>query len=182
MGLFFGALAAVAVLLVTHPLRDNLSSAFHEGPLLVETVLLVMGAALIAATTVSLGFPGRSSQRSLAYLSGSAVAVLLAYLLFSRFSEGAPAPEPDGKCSEIVLGLSIIPSFLGFWLTRKLVPVHPRLSAACIGLFAVLLSAASLAYVCPNDHRAHLLIWHLGLPALILSVLLLPLGSRLLRW
>lgn len=182
MGLFFGALAAVAVFLMIHPLRDNLSSSIHGGPLVIETVLLVLSAALISAAAVSLGFPGRSSQRPLVVLGASAVAVLLGYLLFSNFSEGIIPPEPEHVCGEIVLGLSLLPSLLGVWLTRKLVPVHPRLSAVCIGLFSVLLAAASLAYVCPNDHRSHLMIWHLGIPGLILSLVALPLASRLLRW
>ena len=180
---FLSSLAAVAVFLVIHPLRGQLGLALHEGPLLLESVLLVLSASFISALAVSLGFPGHSYQKPLLVLSGSSLALLLGYLVFANFSEGSlPSLEPEINCSEIVVTLSLIPSALSFILIRRLFSTKPRISAWSIGLFSVLLSAAALGFVCPNGHRMHLLVWHLGLPAAAFSLILPFLGNRVLRW
>jgi hypothetical protein len=180
---FLSSLAAVSFFLVIHPLRSQLGLALHEGPLLLEVVLLVLCASFISALAVSLGFPGHSYQKPLFALSGVSLTVLLGYLIFANFSEGSlPSLEPERNCSEIVVTLSLVPSALSFILVRRLFSTKPRVSAWSIGLFSVLLSAAALGFVCPNDHRLHLLVWHLGLPALAFFLVLPLFGNRILRW
>jgi hypothetical protein len=183
VAVFLSSLIAVLFFLIIHPLRSHLGLALQDGPLLIESILLVLAAFLISGAAVSLGFPGHSYRKPLCCLSGLVLALLLGYLAFAKFSEGdVTFLEPERNCSELVVTLSLIPSALSLILIRRLFSTRPRLSSWSIGLFSVLLSAGALGFVCPNDHRLHLLVWHLGLPALVFSLLFPLLGGRILRW
>jgi len=112
--------------------------------------------------------------------------VLLATLLgqeVMRTGLQAFVPGADGwHCMAGIIVISLIPAVLLFgYLKRREAPTRFLLTGFFVGFVSSLLGVLSLHFVCPMDLAMHKIIWHL-VPVVLVSIAVMVLGNRLLRW
>ncbi len=162
----------VLIVSVTGPWRAGFTQQLVASPqFLAESLLgLATGAALIVAA-LRLGIPDSTHP-----LRRSVVPLVLAACWAGSYVLGLwhPALDPSmlGKrehCSWEAMVYSLPPLLAGLVLLRGLLPLHPRISGALLGLAAGALPALAMQFACMYT-PGHSLSFHLA-PALAIAVL-----------
>jgi hypothetical protein len=83
------------------------------------------------------------------------------------------------SCFRLTLLLSIGPAVALLWARRATDPVHPRTSAAALGIAAGAWGTVAMSLLCTTENVTHVAFGHV-LPAVVLAVLGSWIGARLL--
>lgn len=172
--IFLIAFAVLAFLLVSATQKGGLR-AMDATQMAVMTTLLAIPAILLSFSLAWQMIPGsyrRFSAKSL--LSGSYLALLAAAALLFPWNASSASFASGWRCSATEL-LIAMPSAALFWLLlRRGAPHAGYVLGASLAGFSSLLAVAVLQFQCPLQQAPHLLIWHLGVP-----LLLVPAGMLL---
>jgi hypothetical protein len=175
-------IAAITVIMGPRPdLLQQLSQprfAVELGATLITGVLAAMAAFCSEC-------PGRPQWERLVPLP--AFAIWLAALgegcwqSWLRFGIEGLRVEPDFACIPAVIGLSLLPAILLFWMIRKGAPIAPAVTAGLATLAASAIGAFTLRIVHYQDASVMVLLWQFGSVA-ALTALGAASGRRFLRW
>ena len=165
-------------------------AGIHFRPDLVERLrtpgfaALFLGGSILAAGSAWLALqsavPGRRREvrlpRALAGLG-----VFLMMVVAARMRDGTPFDHQGWRCAVCVVALAVIPALgLGIWLRTRLAVTRPATTARYLGFAAGSVAAVWLAWHCPVDAGAHLLVWHIA-PVFAITAILATVGGRALQ-
>jgi hypothetical protein len=162
--------------------RSDLAAAFTRVSWAGEFGLLVT-AGLVAGLAAQLsGVPGAAGARA---VRAGALAALAAWglAMVARLGEG-PAPiaallaEPaHAACAARIAAIALVPGAMAWWQLRRAATLQPGWSAALAATASLASGAAAAQLMCPLDHAAHTITWHL-LPVAALAAAAGLVGSR----
>jgi len=163
-GFFFLAVVTVGCLL----LGVSGWSALSTGQKIAVYSASAVGGILLALSLIRQMVPGSKHELSPVQLQ-IAVLALLVFVMVLLFQPRQELSFVSSGLTCLRIGLSYsIPAALLSWLIlRRGALLSPRLTGTTLGMFAGLIGVTVLEVYCPNLNLYHILIWHLGVIALI---------------
>ena len=166
--------------------RADLAPRLSDPRFWLVTALLLLVCATGETVLAILAVPGRRGS-----LLGTRVGVVLlvaaAGVLLSRapwigISPGLRWLGLGLFCTGRAVLVGVVPIAGGLWYLRRGASVHPGRSGAMLGLVGGLLGAFALQWSCDLVEAAHVLIWHILVPGMLLGLIGAWLGRHWLRW
>jgi hypothetical protein len=178
------SVVAAGLTFLLFSIRSNLSDVIGTVEFSVSTVLLVLGWLALSYSITNSQVPIRAETNfwRLAILLTFAVAFVLLILSLSKNQWAEDVVTAGYSCSLDVLFLSLLPGAIGIVLLRRGASTSPSFQGLNLGISCALLSATWLQFSCPSVVPAHLLIWHLLVPFVLLSFAGLAVGKKILSW
>jgi len=146
-------------------------SGFHrmnEIQLIAMTTILALGVTLFSVSLAWQMIPGsyqRISIKRILTLSG--VGLLAAVLLLFPWRTPEAFLAQGWPCSLTELAIAV-PAAAVFWvLARRGAPISGPAMGSVLGGIAGLLAVTVLQFQCPHQEAPHLLVWHLGMLAVL---------------
>ncbi len=181
-----GTLTWLSLIVWHSGLRPDFAGKIAE-PFYVPELILLGGAGLsMALAALALARPDgarmlRAPFLPLGFLATWSVAAMLGMAPMGHAAMAQIMDTRQFDCVACIAALGVPPGLAMLLMVRGGATVHSwraGFMAAC--------AAATFAYLCmrliePNDHPAHLLVWHAG-PVLVLSLMGAILGKFVLRW
>ena len=166
-------------------LRPDLISQFHSFDFVFESIVLLFLSITTVYTAFRICIPGKRQRQFYIFI------LLLALWSFSLFvklfiefnQRGMMALQTDTgwSCIWVMLGLSIIPSVMIYFLIRTGTTVYPLLTGILVALAGASLGSLGVQFTCSASAPMHLILWHF-LPLLGVGITMGILGYRLFRW
>ncbi|MCC7042686.1 MAG: DUF1109 family protein [Acidobacteria bacterium] len=165
--------------------RSDLAAAFSRASWAGEFGLIVMAGVLAGVAAQVSGVPGAAGTR--AVRAGALVALAAWALAMVTRLGAAPAPiaallaEPaHAACAARIAAIALVPGAMAWWQLRRAAALQPGWSAALAATASLASGAAAAQLMCPLDHAAHTITWHL-LPVAALAAAAGLVGSRTRR-
>jgi hypothetical protein len=177
------ALAALLFTLAIFTASGGVRTAPRPFALMLETAL---GSAIVAAVAAAFALRrgrsmlGRPRSQLIAMTLVTPVALFAWKVLASARYAGALVQRPDRpglRCLVFGCLLSLGPLLGLLWIRRGSDPVHPRESAAALGVSVAAFAWVLVDFWCPVAYVPHLLLGHV-LPAILSVIAGAALGSR----
>jgi hypothetical protein len=89
--------------------------------------------------------------------------------------------EPLLICVVRIIGLSIPPGILLFYMLKEAAPTNTRMVGLMAAFGALALGGLGVQFVCHNLGVTHLIFWHF-IPVCVLALLGIAIGNRIFRW
>jgi hypothetical protein len=172
--------ALAAAVLATVP-RDTLARV-HDGPRLLEAVLLAAAAVWLAAAALRAAVPGRAPG------AGALAVACVPWALASVLAAAEPAETGVSldtfagqglPCTLYALALASLPGLFLFIAIRRGAPVRPAAAGALAAAAALVAAHLILRLACPVEGRLHVLCWHV-VPVWAGAAAGMPLGLAVL--
>ncbi len=173
-------LLLAAGIIILSPPQDILES-------ILTTTFLVPAVSMLAISLISalsafvLSVPDAEARKldivSIAVLIGSFA--VMAYM----FAISDPIDSRPGfRCILKIVGLSIPPGAVLFYMLKRAAPMNSRLTGLLAGFGALSLGGLGVQFVCHRSELfAHLVVWHF-LPMCVLALTGIVIGNRMFRW
>lgn len=182
----FCCMTVVFLLLLVVPIRANLSYLiFHAPYFWTETFLSSFLCLILLYLTYLSALPGRLKNNFYWPAVALAVSLIAAILYRFNFVEARTELSQLGfflpRCGLIILPIGFVTALAMFFVLRKAAPTRLKTTSALMALTAGTFNICLMQMICKYDSSVHLLVWHI-LPVALLSVIMIPVGQRLLRW
>jgi hypothetical protein len=166
--LAFGLLFLVVVTIGCLLLGVSGWSALSPGQRIGVYTASAIGAILLALSLVRQIVPGSRHEVSPVRLQIGVLALLVLMMIIVFQPQHELAFVSSGlTCLRIGLTYSIPTAFLSWLILRRGALLSPKLTGATVGMFAGVIGVTVLEVYCPNLNLYHILVWHLGVIALI---------------
>jgi hypothetical protein len=179
------ALVPTVVALMLVGTRSDLAAAFTRASWAGEFGLVVMAGLVAGFAAQSSGVPGAAGTRAMR--AGALVALAAWALAMVTRLGAAPAPlaallvEPaHATCAARIAAIALVPGAMAWWQLRRAAALQPGWSAVLAATASLATGAAAAQLMCPLDHAAHTITWHL-LPVVTLAAAAGLVGSRTRR-
>jgi hypothetical protein len=180
------AAALVALVAASMGLHPGLSTQMAQSPKLAEWIASLLTGLLAAYAVFQISVPGRSP--SWAWLPALPLAVWLASIGwgcladFNSLGWSAFAYQShSGECARAITAISIPLGITLLVMVRHAGAVKPAPTAMLAALSAAAMASAGVSLVHEGETSLMVLLWHLGVVALI-SLASLAMGRRLFGW
>lgn len=178
-------LPPLLVIVAVHGLVVDLATMMGDRRLVVEQVATLATAVAAAAAALSLTIPGAS--RRWLWLPAAPLAVWLLAVgkgcldNWLRFGSESVVLRPDFECFGPMLLMAAVPAAAMLVMLRRGAPLAPRATLFLGALATAAVVAFGLRFFHDSDASILVLVWHMGLAA-ILSLAAGLAGPRVLGW
>ncbi len=166
--LAFGFLFLAVVMIGCQLLGVSGWSALTTGQKIGVYSASAIGGILLAVSMVRQMAPGSKYAISPVRLQIGVLALLVLVMVVMFQAGHEVAFVSSGlTCLRIGMTYSIPTAFLSWLILRRGALLSPKLAGAALGVFAGVIGVTVLEVYCPNLNLYHILVWHLGVIALI---------------
>ena len=167
-GLAFGLLFLAVVTIGCLMLGVSGWSALSTGQKIGVYTGSAIGGIVLALSMVRQMVPGSKLEISPVQLQIGVLALLVLVMAVAFQARHELNFVSSGlTCLRIGMTYSIPTALLSWLILRRGALLSPKVSGATVGMFAGVISVTVLEVYCPNFNLYHILIWHLGVIALI---------------
>jgi len=166
-------------------IRPDLIIQFHSFNFVFESSLLLFLSMITAHTAFKICVPGKRQRKFYVFIPLLILWSLSIFIkLFTELAHHGPKVlqvDAGWTCIWIMLGLSVIPFIMIYFLIRSGATVYPLLTGILAALACVSLGSLGVQFTCSASAPTHLIIWHF-LPIIGVGIISGILGYRLFRW